>query len=151
VEINVMKYLFATFIIGFIGLLNTSCGSKKTAGKENIAEKKITTDVAGKKDMVENREVTEEEKSIAGIYRFAGRNKIHAQAQSTIELKSDGTATSDFIAGGKYKMHSEGRFTFRNDSIFITWDYGKKIKSGFSKTSKFYYFNISGNSYIRKP
>ena len=84
--------------------------------------------------------------AVFGLYKFHSRN-------ISIELKQDSTVTMD-IANTALQtkanipaVHKDGRFTIREDSIFIEWSKGDKLKSSFKKKDDSYSFRIGATPY----
>ncbi len=87
---------------------------------------------------------------VFGTYQFGNSGKF------VIELKSDSTAVMDLKDlfdkenTGKPVIHKVGVFTCRNDSIFISWENGNKIKSKFERKKDRYSFRNGATIYERK-
>lgn len=118
---NVLKAITSAFILFFV----IAYGSKKTAA-DNMSDVPIF-----------------------GTYRFDSDLSI-------IQLKEDSVAFMDIRnitikkgADGSV-IHSDGRFIYRNNSIFINWETGRQVKSKFEKKDGYYSFRNGANTYKRK-
>ncbi|MEO7922842.1 MAG: hypothetical protein ABIR30_04135 [Chitinophagaceae bacterium] len=84
---------------------------------------------------------TDKTETIFGTY------KHKASGKAFIELYKDSTARLDT---GAALVNQTGKFSFRNDSIFIEWGSGKQVKSRFVKKKRFYFFYIGATRYQRE-
>ena len=126
-----MKYLIGIILYSCI-LLGENCGSKKAA---------------------HNNEVIKTDMPVFGIYLFESKGKGGnnvGKAKATVELKNDSTAVLKMTTTATGDIHNEGRFIFRNDSIFINWNNGSLIKSKFEKKVGYYSFRIGSTPYKRE-
>jgi hypothetical protein len=122
-----MKRIVLPALFVFGCLLLDSCGTKK-----------------------ENEINNKQEPPIFGTY------KHKSFGIATIELHNDSTVTLDI---GKKSLlepvkndavHRTGIFSYRNDSIFITWEKGTEIKSKFERKDSIYSFRIGATWYEKK-
>jgi hypothetical protein len=85
-----------------------------------------------------------------------GKYQHRASGNASLELHRDSTVTLQIkknsvpVAENKEAFKNTGTFTFRNDSIFITWENGREVKSKFEKKNGLYTFRIGATRYEKE-
>ena len=83
--------------------------------------------------------------TLFGIYnsRVAGMRPVELHEDSTITYVRP-------VAGGEMPVNQNGRFSYRNDSLFIQWANGTVGKSKFLKKKDRFIFYIGTTRYEKK-